>query len=77
MERHALQCGCRAAHLDHALALNSSCIRCLSLCVSPSFLDVCSDGELDKSLADAAFEDWVAYVGQEDEFEEMSIPPIA
>jgi hypothetical protein len=36
-----------------------------------------SDGELDKSSLEPVFDDWLMYVGHEDEFEEMSIPPIA
>lgn len=36
------------------------------------------DGEIDKHAEDSGtFEDWIAYVGIPDEFEEMSIPPIA
>lgn len=35
------------------------------------------DGELDQNSAEAAFDDWITYVGHEDEFEELSIPPIA
>jgi len=35
------------------------------------------DGELDQCVLDGVFPDWSQYVGIEDEFEELSIPPIA
>jgi Ca2+-binding EF-hand superfamily protein len=35
------------------------------------------DGEVDKNSNEAAFENWIQFVGHEDVYEEMSIPPIA
>ena len=35
------------------------------------------DGEMDLCELDPVFDEWAAFVGAEDEFEETSIPPIA